>query len=66
MVASRSIPPPQDIANDSLVESGDKTRLCTWGTMSDEELQGVLEDAKAPAATIMDARIRLISHIVLL
>lgn len=35
----------QDINNDELVEASDKTRLCVWQTISDDELSPVLKDA---------------------
>ena len=31
--------------NDELVEASDKTRLCVWQTISDDELSPVLKDA---------------------
>ena len=40
---------PQDFANDELVELDDRTRLCVWRTMSDEELAPVLSNAEAHA-----------------
>ena len=40
---------PQDFANDELVELDDRTRLCVWRTMSDEELAPVLSNAEARA-----------------
>ena len=37
----------QDTSNDNLIDELDKTRLCTWHTMSDEELRPVLAAAEA-------------------
>ena len=31
----------QDIANDELIDDADKTRLCTWLVISDDELASV-------------------------
>ena len=36
----------QDTNNDELVEFSDKTRLCVWQTISDEELAPVLKEAQ--------------------
>ena len=47
----------QDTSNDELIDDADKTRLCTWHTITDEELAPVLRDAVGVSEqTICDAK----------
>jgi serine/threonine protein kinase len=49
----------QDTSNDELVDPVDMVRLCTWHTISDEELEPVFQEAAAMHATpetIADAK----------
>jgi serine/threonine protein kinase/ankyrin repeat protein len=46
----------QDTSNDQLVEFSDKIRLCTWNTISDEELVPVLHHSDADLSKIADAK----------
>lgn len=46
----------QDTSNDELVESADRTRLCTWLCISDSELLPVFQNADTSLATVAAAK----------
>ena len=46
----------QDTSDDALTEVSDQTRLCTWHTMTDEELAPVLKKTSATEPVILDAK----------
>jgi serine/threonine protein kinase len=52
----------QDINNDELVEIEDQTRLCTWRTISDEELAPVFADPEADFGGLDGAQVAADAH----
>ena len=49
----------QDISDDNMTAAIDKTRICTWHTISDDEMKDVFTDADAP-----DEVIRMAKHLI--
>ena len=46
----------QDINNDELISTTDRVRLCTWHTITDEEMEPVLTDVANAGTMVFDAK----------